>query len=82
MEALLNLDINTILNIHENDPNKSIENFHNNLIFILDEMAPYKKLNRYELKLRKKPWINTEVQFLMWERDKIFKKLEILVLMM
>ena len=73
-EALLNLDINKILNINLNDSSISIENLYKNINYILDEMAPFKKLNRYELQLKKKPWINAEVQFLMWERDKLFKK--------
>ena len=74
VEVLQNLDICSILNINENNPNKSIESLYSNLTYLLDEMAPYKKLNNYELKLKSKPWINEEVQFLMWERDKIFKK--------
>ena len=35
-------------------------------------MAPYKTLSRKEYKLKSKPWITKEIQFLMWERDKIF----------
>ena len=73
-ENLQNLDIANILKLEERDPNKSTQNFHNAINFILDEFAPYKKLNRYEAKLKKKPWINSEVQFLMWKRDKLFKK--------
>ena len=49
IEALENLDINSILNINENNPNKSIENLYNNLNYILDEMASYKILKIYEL---------------------------------
>jgi len=73
-EALQHLDIDSILDLNKNDPNKSLENFYNNLNYILDEMAPYKQLNKYEIKLKKKPWIDAEVQFLMWKRDKIFTK--------
>ena len=36
----------SILSIERNDPNISIENFHNNIIYILDEFAPFKKLTK------------------------------------
>ena len=42
--------------------------------FILDEFAPFKKLNKREIKLKSKPWISKEILFLMWKRDKLFSK--------
>ena len=41
---------------------------------MLDEFAPFKKLSKKELQLKSKPWISKKIQFLMWERDKTFKK--------
>ena len=40
----------------------------------MDEFAPFKKLNSNDIKLKSKPWINKEVQHLMWKRDKLFRK--------
>ena len=40
----------------------------------MDEFAPFKKLNKNDIKLKSNPWINKEVQHLMWERDKLFMK--------
>ena len=51
-----------------------MENIHNHVNFILDEFAPFRKLNKHEIKLKSKPWINKETLFLMWERDKLFSK--------
>ena len=59
------------------DPNISIENY-NNINYILDEFAPFKKLNKNDIKLKGKPWINKEVQHLMWKRDK--KNFEMLLM--
>jgi len=66
--------MDNILDLRNNDPNKSTKNLHDTVNYILDELAPYKKLNKYEIQLKKKPWINAKIQFLMWERDKLFKK--------
>ena len=74
LETVQNLNIEEILCLDDKDPNVSITNLFNNINYLLDEFAPYKKLNKHEIKLKTKPWINKEIQFLMWERDKLFKK--------
>ena len=74
MEAIQNINIDDVLCLDYNDPNISIDNFYNNINYILDEFAPFKKLNKGQIKLKTKPWINKEAQHLMWERDKLFKK--------
>ena len=74
LETVQNLNIEEILCLDDKDPNISITNRYNNINYLLDEFAPYKKLNKHEIKLKTKPWINKEIQFLMWERDKLFKK--------
>ena len=73
-ETIDNIDIYNLLQLNKNDPNFSMENFHNHVNFILDEFAPFRKLNKREIKLKSKPWINKETLFLMWERDKLFSK--------
>ena len=72
LETLHNLNVDNILRLDDNDP-KTIKNLYNNINYILDEFAPYKKLSKNEMKLKTKPWVNAEVQYLMWKRDKLFK---------
>ena len=71
-ENIKNIDWDEILLLNNNDSNVSLEILYNRVNFILDEMAPYKTLSRKEYKLKSKPWITKEIQFLMWERDKKF----------
>ena len=70
LEAIHNKNIDDVLCLDYKDPNISIENFYNNINYSLDEFAPFKKLNKNDIKLKGKPWINKEVQHLMWKRDK------------
>ena len=63
-----------ILQLERNDPNLSIENLYSHVEYLLDEFAPYKKVSKKEFKLKSKPWISKDIQFMMWERDKIFHK--------
>ena len=63
-----------ILQLGKNDPNISIENLYSHVNYILDEFAPYKKVSKREYKLKSKPWISKEIQYLMWQRDKLFNK--------
>ena len=73
-EILNNIDWNSILNIESNDPNKSIQNLYDYINHILDELAPYKKLTKREIKLKSKPWINSILLTKMKERDKLLHK--------
>ena len=63
-----------ILQLNRNDPNLSIENLYSQANFYLDEFAPYKRISKKEHKLKSKPWIYQDIQFLMWKRNKIFHK--------
>ena len=73
-ETIDSIDVYNVLKLNKNDPNFSLENIHNHVHFILDEFAPFKKLNKREIKLKSKPWISKEILFLMWKRDKLFSK--------
>ena len=42
-EALKISDRNSILSLHQNDPDSSMNNLYNNTIYLLDEFAPYGK---------------------------------------
>ena len=59
LEVIHNINID-VLCLDYKDPNISIENFYNNINYILDEFAPFKKLNINDIKLKGKPWINKE----------------------
>ena len=74
LEDILNINWDDVLQIQLNDPNTSIDHLFNKFTFLLDEFAPLKKLSKNEIKLKSKPWITKEIQFLMWERDKMFKQ--------
>ena len=60
--------------INENDPNVAINNFHRHINYLLDELAPYKKLSKKELKLKSKPWINNLILIEINKRDKLLHK--------
>ena len=74
IEILNNTDWDSIISIDENDPNMSMNNFYQHINYILDELAPYKKLNKREIKLKSKPWINNDILSEMKERDKLLHK--------
>ena len=63
-----------ILSIDENDPNTSMNNLHQYINYLLDELAPYKKLSKKEHKLKFKPWINKYILARMKKRDKLLNK--------
>ena len=63
--------------IHENDNNinDTFNGFYKTLTEILDHHAPLTKITEIERTLQlKKPWINKEIQYLMWKKDKLFPK--------
>ena len=49
--AIQNLDWESIVNIKLKDPNHSINNFFNRVIYLRDEFAPNKKVTKLEFKL-------------------------------
>ena len=73
-EELIGMNWDNILNIEDNDPNKSIKNLYNVFVYMLDEYAPLRKLSKKQAKLKAKPWINIEIVKLMNRRDKLLYK--------
>ena len=55
MESIDNIDVDDLLGLDDKNPNKSFEHFYNKINYILDEMAPYKKLNNNQIKLKINP---------------------------
>ena len=60
-ETINQIDWDSVLKVTEMDPNSSINNFHNNIIYLLDEFAPFHKMSKKELKLRSKPWMDNTI---------------------
>ena len=73
-EALNICGWDSILSLHQNDPDLSMFNLYNNTIYLLDEFAPYRKLIKKEFKLKLKPWISDEILTKIHERDKLLYK--------
>ena len=74
VETINSIPWDEILQLESNDPNVSLENLYSYVGNLLDEFAPYKKVSKKEFKLKSKPWISKEIQYLMWQRDKLFQK--------
>ena len=49
----------------------SLNNIYDQINYLLDEFAPYKKLSKKLIKLETKPWINIMIQQQMHKRDKL-----------
>ena len=55
------------------DTNKSFSTFYNKVTKLLDEMAPYKKLTKREIRMQHKPWITSDILTSMTKRDIFYK---------
>ena len=62
-----------------NNPSVSVNDhfdfFYEKTSTCIDSHVPRKRVTKRKLKLRTKPWINSEIQRLMAYRDKLFKKM-------
>ena len=56
------IDWNDISKLQNNDTNTSFQNFLDFMSRILDKHAPLKKLSKYKLKFKTKPWITMALQ--------------------
>ena len=57
--------------IHDNDNvNYAFNSFYRTLTKILDHHTPLIKITQKERILHVKPWVNKEIQYLMWKKDK------------
>ena len=73
-ETFINMDWNEILSLFENAPNISLNNLHQHINLLLDEIAPYKKVTKKQYKLKSKPWINGDILSKMQKRDNLLHK--------
>ena len=55
--------------------NNSYQLFYDKIINLLDEMAPYRKLTKKEIRLDQRPWITKGILVSMRKRDDLFKRM-------
>ena len=48
-----------VINLQRNDVNHSLQNFFDSVNDLLKIHAPYKKVKKYKLKFKEKPWISS-----------------------
>ena len=63
-----------ILNFKHGNVNVSMENFVNNMNDLLDKHAPFKKISKYKLKFKTKPWITPPLQKSISIKNALFKR--------
>ena len=63
-----------VLNVEKNDVNHSFDNFHLNINGLLDKHAPFKKVSKYQLKLKTKPWVTAATHKSNLVKNSLFKK--------
>ena len=67
-------DWSNILNLKNGNVNVSMENFVNNMNDLLDKHVPFKKISKYKLKFKTKPWITPALQKSISIKNALFKR--------
>ena len=68
------VDWKQTINIETNDVNKSFQSFIENMNLLLDKYAPYKKISKYKLRFKTKPWLTQDLQKSIEIKNSTFKK--------
>ena len=63
-----------IWNLKHGNANVSLENFANNMNDLLDKHAPFKKISKFKLKFKTKPWITAALQKSISIKNALFKR--------
>ena len=63
-----------VINLQRNDVNHSLQNFFDSVNDLLKIHAPYKKVKKYKLKFKEKPWINSGLQKSISIKNSTFQK--------
>ena len=58
----------------KNDDNHSFDNVLLNMNGLLDKPAPFKKVSKYQLKLKAKPWITAAIHKTILIKNSLLKK--------
>ena len=67
-------DWSDVFQLDQKDVNLSINSFLDNMNSILDEYAPSKRVNRYKLKFKIKPWITPAIQKSIIVKNNLLKR--------
>ena len=67
-------DWSNILNLKRGNVNVSMENFVDNMNDLLDKHAPFRKISKYKLKFKTKPWITAALQKSISIKNALFKR--------
>ena len=67
------IDWTHMLKLQNNDTNTSFQNVFESMSNIIDKHAPLKKLSKYKLKFKTKPWIFTALQKSISIKNKLFR---------
>ena len=67
-------DWDLILNVEKNDVNHSFDNLLLNMNGLIDKHASFKKVSKYELKLKTKPWVTAAIHKSISVKNSLFKK--------
>ena len=67
------IDWTHMLKLQNSDTNTSFQNVFESMSNIIDKHAPLKKLSKYKLKFKTKPWIFTALQKSISIKNKLFR---------
>ena len=70
----LSVNWKNIINLEKYDVNHSLQSFFDSVNDLLKIHAPYKKVKKYKLKFKEKPWISSGLQKSISIKNSIFKK--------
>ena len=62
------------MNLKHGNVNVSMENFVDNMNDLFDKLAPFKKISKYNLKFKTKPWITAALQKSISIKNSLFNK--------
>ena len=68
------IDWSNLLNLNEKNVDLSTNNFLNAMNSLLNKYAPFKKISKYKLKFKTKPWITFGIQKSISVKNKLLKK--------
>ena len=72
-EDFCKIDWDKVIHENDNNINNAFNSFYKTRTEIRDHYAPLIRITKKEQTLHLKPWINKEIQYLMWKRDKLFR---------
>ena len=63
-----------VLKLHDNDPNVAFEGFQKTVDNLVNTFLPERKMTKKEMKQKDKPWVTSEIQRLIQQREKLHKQ--------